>query len=220
MNHAEERSTSSFMFARLGSLLSLLPLGVWTVWHVWENLSAFQGAEAWERDVTYHRHPVSFALLQILVFLPLLIHLLWGFKQMAKGRPNNLRYKYFSNLRYLLQRLAALGVLGFIAAHVWLAFLRPRLLLGHSETFADISSHMHHHVPTFIVYLLGTLGVAYHLGNGLQGFAMYWGLVIGRKAERRLQVVSIGFAVLMLAMSWAVLFAMYRAGASYPPPPM
>ena len=62
-------------------------------------------------------------------------------------------------------------------AHLWLAMLQPRLVEGHAETFADLAEHMHFHAPTLVVYVLGILGVAYHLANGLQTFCMGWGIV-------------------------------------------
>ena len=60
--------------------------------------------------------------------------------------------------------------------------LHPRLTTGRPEPFADIAHEMHHHVPTLVVYVLGTLGVAYHLANGLHTFAMGWGIVSSRRA--------------------------------------
>lgn len=104
---------------------------------------------------------------------------------MLASRPNNLQYTTFSNLKYLLQRLAALGVLLFLGAHLWLAMIRPRFVRGHSEAFADIAHEMRTHTPTLVVYLLGTLGVAYHLANGLGSFAMGWGVVSSRRALRK-----------------------------------
>ena len=50
---------------------------------------------------------------------------------------------------------------------------------------------MHHHVPTLVVYVLGVLGIAYHLANGLQTFAMGWGIVTSRRALKKLDVVVI-----------------------------
>jgi succinate dehydrogenase/fumarate reductase cytochrome b subunit len=79
-------------------------------------------------------------------------------------------YAYYDNLNYLLQRLAAIGVLRFLGAHLWLAMIHPRLVLGHPEPFSDIAYEMRFHTPTLVVYLLGTLAVCYHLANGIFGF--------------------------------------------------
>ncbi len=215
-SHASKRS---FLFSRAGSLFGLLPLGVWTVNHVFDNLAAFDGPESWEKRVTHYSDPFTHALTLFIVFAPLLIHLAWGLAQMAKGRPNNLRYPTFDNLKFLLQRISAVGVLFFLGAHTYLALLKPRLLEGHAETFENLAAFMRHHPPTLVVYLLGTLGVAYHLANGLWSFSMYWGVVVGRRAGRRLAWVSAGFGLFLLVASWSVLFALYRAGGAYAPPP-
>jgi succinate dehydrogenase / fumarate reductase cytochrome b subunit len=207
-----------FVRAKLGSLLAVAPLGVWTIAHVWNNLSVFKGGPAWQEDVTAHRQPVALALTAVVVLAPLLFHTLWGLGRLRTARPNNLRYGYFENLKYLLQRLSALGVLAFLGAHLWLAFLQPRLVEHRAEPFADIAAEMHHHLPTLIVYVLGTLGVAYHLGNGLYGFAMSWGLGASRRSLRGFQMAGVVLFVVMLAMSWGAVYGLWSAGAALPLP--
>ncbi|MEO6572331.1 MAG: succinate dehydrogenase, partial [Polyangiaceae bacterium] len=164
-----------FLRARLGSLLAVLPLGAWTVLHLWHNLAAFSGGEAWSAAVTTYPHPVAQVFTMVVVLAPLAVHTVWGFSRILVSRPNNLTYRTYSNLKYALQRLSAVGVALFLGAHLWLALIQPRLVQGHAETFADISHEMHFHTPTLVVYLLGTLGTAYHLANGLDSFAMGWG---------------------------------------------
>ncbi|HYS10801.1 MAG TPA: hypothetical protein VEP66_18830, partial [Myxococcales bacterium] len=60
--------------------------------------------------VTAHSSLASRVLLSILVVGPLLWHTIWGIVRFARTRPN-LDLTAFSNVRYLLQRLAALGLL-------------------------------------------------------------------------------------------------------------
>jgi succinate dehydrogenase / fumarate reductase cytochrome b subunit len=205
--------SNSLRWARLGSLVSILPLGLWTVNHLWDNLAAFRGAEAWQEAVTEHPHPVAHFLTLALVLLPLILHAIWGVGRLFSFRPNIGAYPNFNNLKFLLQRVSAAGALAFLGAHIWLAMLRPRLLEGHAETFADISREMHHHGPTLGVYLLGTLGVVYHLANGLSSFAWTWGLVSGRKSFRGLDVVAIASFLLMWGMAWGAIYALHQAGA-------
>jgi succinate dehydrogenase / fumarate reductase cytochrome b subunit len=71
---------------------------------------------------------------------------------------------------------------------------------------------MHHHTPTLIVYLLGTLGATYHLANGLSTFAMGWGVVASRKALKKVEMASLGLFLALLAMAWAAIYALYTAG--------
>lgn len=209
---------AAYVRSKLASLLAFAPLGVWTVIHVWNNLSSFKGAEVWQANVTGYAHPVSLLVTSLVVLLPLVLHTIWGLQRLRTSKPNNGRYGYFENLKYLLQRLSALGVALFLGAHIWLAFLHPRLTTGQPEPFSDIAAEMRHHPPTLIVYLLGTLAVAYHLGNGLSGFAWNWGLLGSRKAVKKIEVWGVLLFVVLLAMSWGAIYGLWQAGAAFPPP--
>src|SRR5687767_9044902 len=127
--------TTPLLWARLGSLVSILPLGVWTVNHLWDNLSAFQGKQAWESAVTHYPGPVAHATILVVVLLPLVIHTVWGIGRAFSSRPNNAHYGSWGNAKYLLQRLSGIGLAGFLGAHLWLAMLKPRLVEGHPEYF-------------------------------------------------------------------------------------
>jgi succinate dehydrogenase / fumarate reductase, cytochrome b subunit len=203
----------AYIRTRIASFLAVAPLSVWTILHIWNNLAVFQGAEAWQSAVTSYGHPGGMLITSFIVLVPLIIHTLWGIGRVLSARPNNQRYGFYANLKYLLQRLSAVGALLFLGAHLWLAFLEPRLVEGHAETFADISHEMRHHGPTLIVYILGTLGIAYHLANGLYGVAMGWGLTTTRTALRRMEWISITLFAILLAMSWGAIYGLFRAGS-------
>lgn len=200
------------LWARLASLVSVVPLGVWTVNHLWDNLAAFTGAEAWQRAVTEHPHPVAYGATLLIVFLPLILHTVWGVQRLFTSQPNNTRYNTFGNFKYIVQRVAAVGVFFFLGAHIWLAMLRPRLVEGRAEPFEVIAAEMYGHAPTLIVYLLGTLGVAYHLANGLSSFAWQWGIVGSRTGFRRFDWVSTVIFFILLGLSWAAVYGLWSAG--------
>jgi succinate dehydrogenase / fumarate reductase cytochrome b subunit len=204
----------SFLQARLASLLAVVPLGVWTFFHLWNNLAAFSGGEAWEASVTGYSSPFAQAFTGCLVLVPLAIHTVWGIGRLFTSQPNNQKYRAYANLKYLLQRVAAVGVVLFLGAHLWLAMIHPRLTTGRGEAFADIAHEMHFHTPTLIVYVLGTLGVTFHLANGLQTAAMGWGLVSSKAALKRLEWLVIAVFVLLLGMAWAVVAALWIAGGN------
>jgi len=212
-DHPTQPSTRSFLRARLASLLAVVPLGVWTVGHLWNNLSAFKGGAAWQTDVTEYGHPIAFFASSLVALLPLVLHTIWGVGRLVSVQPNVVKYKFFGNLKYTLQRLSAIGVLLFLGAHIWLAMLHPRITTGRPEPFADIAHEMHHHGPTLAVYLLGTLGVAYHLANGLQSFTMGWGIVTSQRALRKLDAAAVVLFAILLAMCWGVIYALWDAGA-------
>jgi len=210
---AADRAARPTLRVRLGSLLAIAPLGFWTVVHLWNNLGAFRGGEAWEESVTSYAHPVAQLLVGLVVLVPLVLHTVWGIGRLLTSKPNNVRYGYFANAKYALQRLSAIGLLLFLGAHLWLAMIQPRLVEGHAETFADIAHEMRFHTPTLVVYLLGTLGIAYHLANGVQTFCMGWGIVASRRALRHLDVVVYATFVVLLAMGWGAVYALYQGGA-------
>jgi succinate dehydrogenase / fumarate reductase, cytochrome b subunit len=212
-NTAPTRSRSNFISERLGSALAIVPLGVWTLNHLWNNLAAFEGGPAWQTAVTEYPHPLAEGVTLAVVLLPLVWHTLWGLGRIFQTRPNYPRYGYFANLKFIIQRLAGLGLLGFLGAHLWLAFLKPRLLEGHVEPFADIAHEMHFHMPTLVVYLLGVLGMAYHLANGLQTAMMTWGAAVSKVSLRKWELFAWAVFLLMLAMGWGAIYALYRAGA-------
>jgi succinate dehydrogenase / fumarate reductase, cytochrome b subunit len=209
---AGSSARSGFFRARLASAFGILPLGVWTFFHLWHNLAAFSGAEAWQSAVTEYPHPIAQALTGIVVLLPLVLHAIWGIGRMATSRPNNVRYGFYANLKYLLQRLSAIGVLLFLGAHLWRALLHPRLVEGHAEVFADMAQEMRLNLPTLVVYVLGTLGVAYHLANGAQSFCMGWGVVSSQRGLRRLEGVTLALFLLLLVMAWGAVYALWAAG--------
>ena len=206
------RIDASFLRARMGSLLAVVPLSVWTVAHLWNNLSAFKGSAAWQADVTEYGHPFAFFASSLVALLPLVLHTIWGVGRLVTAQPNNVKYKFFGNAKYALQRLSAIGVMLFLGAHIWLAMLHPRITTGRPEPFADIANQMHHHGPTLAVYVLGTLGVAYHLANGLHSFTMGWGIVTSRRALRKLDVGVVVVFLVLLAMCWSVIYALWDAG--------
>lgn len=202
-----------FLRARVGSAVAIAPLGVWTVVHLWNNLAAFKGGAEWERAVTEYDHPIAFFFSSVIALLPLGLHTVWGIGRLFTAKPNNVRYRYFANVKYALQRLSAIGLLLFLGAHLWKAMLEPRLMHGRAETFADISNMMHHHLPTLVVYVLGVLGIAYHLANGVQTFTMGWGIVTSQSALRRLEKLIVLLFLVLLGMGWAVIYALWAAGA-------
>jgi succinate dehydrogenase / fumarate reductase, cytochrome b subunit len=209
---AARATARQFLVSRLGSLLALLPLGVWTANHLWNNLAAYNGGPAWQEAVESHASVATTALVMACVLVPLVWHTVWGIGRMFRTRSSNARY--FGSLRYWLQRASAVGLLAFLGAHLWLAWAQPRFFEGRPEPFADIAHEMHHHLPTLLVYILGVLAIAYHLANGLWSFfTMGWGLAVSKSAIGWLERVAILTFLCLLAIGWAAVYALYAAGA-------
>lgn len=220
----EVTATRGGLLPRLGSVLAIAPLGVWTVWHLWENLFVWAGRESWAQHVTdvhvvdgtatYVGNAASSWLVSIMVLGPLVLHTLWGIRRLRMTRPNG--YRFFGNAKYLLQRLSALGLMGFLAAHIYLARIKPALSnpTGH-EDFCDLAGHMRYHPPTLVVYILGVLGIAYHLSNGVYTASFIHGLAASPKASRQMQLVSFGLFALLLVFGLGAIAGMYQQAAAF-----
>jgi succinate dehydrogenase / fumarate reductase cytochrome b subunit len=108
------------------------------------------------------------------------------------------------------------GLLLFLGAHLYLAWFEPRILKGRPEPFSDIAREMHFHTPTLIVYVLGVLGIAYHLANGLWSFlTMGWGVTVSQSGIAWMERVSLLLFFVLLAIGWAAIYALYAGGAAY-----
>lgn len=198
------------------SLFGLVPLGVYVVFHLWTNLYSLAGEKAFNERLEATRNSPGFIFLEIFgLGLPILAHTIIGLVELFRSRPNNAAYGYFDNLKYLLQRISAIGLALFIGAHVWLARIRPSITpdeytVGGHETWAG----MHHAynetvggLPiTLIVYALGLLGVSYHLANGVYTFGIRWGLAISPAGRARMQWLSGVLFVVLLGMSYAAVW--------------
>ena len=200
-----------YLSSKTASLLGLMPLGVWTVNHLWNNLHAIRGGESWERAVTQHRGPGFQLVTYAVVLLPLAIHAVWGVVRVP-GTRVQAATSAFANVRHVLHRLAGLGILAFLGAHLWLALLRPRLLHGGPEPFDDLAREMRFHRPTLLVYLLGVLGTAYHLANGVQAVMAGWAPRPWGGSMNRLSLLAALVFLGTLALGWGAIFALWRAG--------
>jgi succinate dehydrogenase / fumarate reductase cytochrome b subunit len=183
-----------FILARMGSLLALLPLGAWTAVHLWNQLAAYDSPEAWQRAVTWHSSSASTALSFIFVLVPLVWHTGWGAVRMLRSRPV-VRIGWLSNVRYIVQRLSAIGLLFFLGAHLYLAWFEMRF-----------------HTPTLIVYALGVLGISYHLANGLWAWSMAWGVTVSKSGLQWMERVALLLFFLFLALGWLAIYGLYRNG--------
>jgi succinate dehydrogenase / fumarate reductase cytochrome b subunit len=211
MSTAAPASISAAPAFRIGkklvlSIFGVVPLGVYVFCHLWTNLSSLGGAEAFNQALEASRHHPATIVLEVFgLGVPLLVHTGLGVREILRGRPNNATYGYFGNLEFILQRVAAVGLLLFIGAHVWLARIHPAL---GAAPFHETWEGMHEALsepPTFIVYTLGMLGVSYHLANGLRTASMRLGLVVSAPAQRRMQWVAAAIMIVLLAMSFGAI---------------
>ena len=199
----------SFWLGKLFSILGMFPIGVYVVVHLYNNLRSLGGEEVFNAHLASARTvPLIVPLAVLFIWIPIAFHGIYGLFLMKRSRPNLVRFRYFQNLKYVFQRLSGIGLLLFIPAHIYKTRLEP-YFEGTVLDFHHMTEGLHEPL-TLVVYLLGVLGVAYHLGNGIWQFFIGWGIVTTEKAMRRVEVVSMIFFLILLGMGYGAIWGFLR----------
>lgn len=196
----------AYALRKLFSLTGVVPIGVFVIAHLGTYSTALLGRDALDRALEASRSPYGLVVEVVLVWLPLVFHAGYGIKVLFEGRSNASRYPFARNWSYVMQRLSAVVVLAFIAAHFFefrLPLLRGKL--AHQDLFyelcASLSSTAAGGVPWIALgYLLGLAATAYHLANGLSGFCFSWGIVNGRRGLARVHALTGLLGVIVFAV--------------------
>jgi len=206
----------SFLLRKLHSLSGIVPVGAFLLFHLFENLKIGIGPKAYEEAIHglwgLAPRPIFYAIEVGLLFVPILFHSLYGFWIWYTGESNTAAYPYRRNWLYTAQRWSGLVAFLYMGFHVWQLRIMPEghlaLLRGPNDlpTFAHVQHAVTPLVNT-IAYLVGGIAAAFHLGNGLFGFAYSWGLAVGRKAQARVELAGWG---LFLALSAAIVYTVFR----------
>ncbi len=192
----------SFYLRRLHSLTGVLPIGVFLLEHFFTNSFAMFGPEVYNSKVEFFMGLPYVLLIEITaIWIPILFHGAYGCYIAFTGQANTLRYGYFRNWMYLMQRLTGIAAFAFIFYHVYATRISG-LITGQHVSFESVSRSLEN--PFVLAfYVMGILSASYHLGNGLFGFLITWGIAIGEKAQRGVSIlcaiVSAGMAVFGLA---------------------
>ena len=199
-----------FLLRRLHSLTGII-FGGYLVVHLIVNATLAQGGAVYQNQVNkIHELPFLWAVEWIFIFLPLLYHTVYGVWITLTGQPNVDRYPYLKNQFYVLQRISAIILIGFIAFHV----LGMKGWLGGTLSFNpdDATRATARHVNSqwwvaYLVYPIGILASCYHLSNGFWTAAITWGLTISSAAQRRWGWVCAGLFVFTLICGFLALGA-------------
>jgi succinate dehydrogenase / fumarate reductase cytochrome b subunit len=198
----------SFLLRKLHSLSGIVPIGGFLLFHLFENLKIAISPAAYEESIAHlwgmAPRPVFYAIELLLLAGPILFHSIYGLWIWYTGQSNAGQYGYSRNWMYTLQRWSGLVALAYMAFHVWQLRIMPgghnMLLRGPDDLtkFKEVADVI---TPAFgtIFYLVGGIAAAFHLGNGLFGFAYSWGLASGRKAQRNVEFAGMVLFVLLSA---------------------
>ena len=202
-------SNRSFWLGKLFSFLGLFPLGGYVVLHLYKNMTSLGGEEAFNQYIDQSRSmPMMVVFMVLLLWIPIAFHGIYGLFAMKKSRANFSRAPFFGNFKYLLQRLSGIGLLLFIPAHIYKTRIEPGFFDSHMD-FYHMMEGLHEPL-TLTVYILGVLGVAYHLGNGVWQFSIGWGIARTEAGMKRIEKLSYLIFALVLLMGYSAIWGFFR----------
>lgn len=195
-----------FLVRKIHSLFGIIPVGLFLLEHLFTNSFAAKGAEAFNEKVEFFQSlPYLLTIETLFIFLPIVLHGIYGLWIYYLGDSNVTKYGYFRNWTYLIQRLSGLITFIFILYHVYITRLSA-LFYGTEISFAGMHEALSN--PWMAAfYLIGLLAAVHHFSNGIWTFLVSWGITIGTKSQRISAVVCNGIFVVLAYMGISALLA-------------
>lgn len=195
----------SFVNRRLHSLLGVVPIGLFLIEHLITNFAATKGPEAFQKAVAFIQGlPFVFFLELFLIWIPILFHAVYGVYIAFQTRNNPVQYGFYRNVMFALQRYTGLITFVYIAWHVWET--RVQVALGAEVNFDMMASILSS--PFMLAfYIVGVVATIFHFSNGVWGFLIHWGIIIGPRAQKVASLICIAIFVILTTIGLAALFA-------------
>ncbi len=205
------RGETHFLLYKIHSLTGIVPIGVFLFFHLAFNSLRTVGVRQYQFGIDLINNTPFLLLIEIgFIYVPLLFHSFMGFYIAYKGKSNVLRYGYPRNGLYTLQRISGAIVFVFLIYHMGTTVV-PKMFYGkHAFEAApfliDIMNQQFGAWEGRIYYLIGILSATFHFANGLWGFCVSWGILVGKRAQQNAGwlffLVGLALAFLGLATVW------------------
>lgn len=187
-----------YFYRRLHSLLGVIPIGLFVVQHLIVNHFVVYGKESFNKAASFMADLPFVLLLEIFViYLPILFHAVLGVYIVFVTRNNTVRYGYFRNWMFLIQRITGIITLIFIVWHVWQT--RIQIAFGSATLDYSLMENILTNSFYFWFYLVGILSTTFHLANGLWSFCVSWGIT---QSPRSQKIVTYATILVFLAVSY------------------
>ena len=182
-----------FLLRRAQSLAGIV-FGGYILVHLLVNATLIQGQkpDVYQQQVDkIHSLPFLLGIELTAIYLPLLVHTLYGLYVIFNGKPNVEHYSYVKNWFYVLQRVTGIALVLFILFHIggMYGWFGQTLKFDHEGPHgATVSVTRHLHASWLlwlVVYPLGILFATFHMANGFYTGAISWGLTVSKKAQDR-----------------------------------
>jgi succinate dehydrogenase / fumarate reductase cytochrome b subunit len=184
-----------FMLKRLHSLTGVVPIGLFLLEHFFTNSKALQGGPAFDQAAAELARIPYVTLVEALgIWLPIAFHMVLGVIIATTWQSNVGKHGYARNWQYVLQRISGIVLVFYILFHTWMTRFDADYL--NSPSAYDFVRDQVRNPGVFVFYVIGIVSACWHLGNGLFGFAIHWGLATGRGAQR--MAARLSFAVFLV----------------------
>lgn len=185
----------SFFNRRVHSLLGVVPVGLFLLEHFFTNSFALKGAQSYNDKIAFFESLPYLIWIEILfIFIPILFHGIYGLYIVYTGQANQLKYGYFRNWMYFVQRLTGVILIFYIGWHVWTT--RIAYFMGTEVSFHRMQEIISNPLAYWWMFA-GIVAASFHFANGLWSFSIVWGITIGPKSQRRFGYLMLAFAVLL-----------------------
>jgi succinate dehydrogenase / fumarate reductase cytochrome b subunit len=197
-----------FLLLKIHSLTGIIPIGAFLVFHLSINSLRTVGVWQYQLSIDFINNlPFLFGIEVGFIFIPLLFHSLMGFYLAFNSKMNVIRYNYPRNWMYILQRLTGGIIFVFLIFHVGTTVV-PKILDGNTQFDAapfliNILNDQFSSWQGIAIYLVGILAATFHFANGLWGFCVSWGIIIGENAQRNASILFVLFGLLLTFMGFA-----------------
>ncbi|SRR5690554_633255 len=195
-----------FFYRRLHSLLGVIPIGIFLMQHLFVNHLSTYGPEAFNKGADFLANlPFRLGLEFVVIYIPILFHAIYGVYIAFTAKPNSVRYGYFRNWMFLLQRITGIVTLIFIVWHVWETRL-ANAIYGTEINF-DLMATILSSPFMFWFYIVGVVSTVFHFANGLWSFFVTWGITVSPRSQKIMTYVTVGVFLLFTYMGIASLIA-------------
>lgn len=205
-----------FLFLKIHSLTGVVPIGLFLIFHLGINSLRTVGVLQYQVSIdVINNMPFLLGIEIGFIYIPLLFHSLVGFYITFTGRINVARYRYSRNWLYTLQRLTGAVVFLFLIYHMGTTIV-PKMYNGKHHFLAspfliDIMNTVFLTWTGRLLYLVGITSATFHFANGLWGFCVSWGIIVGPVAQRNAAIffMLVGLVLTFLGVATVAEFSLH-----------
>lgn len=201
----------NFLLHRIHSITGIVPVGFYMAQHLILNSFSLGGESYFNGVINFFEGmPKHFLLVLeiVAIWIPLLFHSVYGVFITGRAKPNYIgtKYGWSQNRMYYLQRVSGIVIFAFLIMHV-ATTTGAKYLANDADVIKYAAWHQKMSNPLWlVVYMVGILASAYHLGYGIWNFSIRWGIAISEKAQMSVQKIGFAAFIFLTLTGWAALF--------------